>query len=211
MTWLTSKPKSDGPPPCFGKSWEKDAVECIGGLDPTWKNEQTGSHVREPCGYFSACGSRVQAAKMEEASRLVPATSLARAWQARPGQVQSPQPMGGTSQGIQQFTMQNLQQQFEKMQKDWIAQQQQQMARGQMPMMPMMPQMMGMPQAGFQQMMPVNFEIPQYLTHREYRRPDEGLWRVLGREVGRSMLKSAGHTFANFFDSTPFYGPPPKE
>ncbi len=215
MTWLTSKPKSEGPPPCFGKSWEKDAIECIGGLDPTWKDEATGSHVREPCMYFNTCGSRVQAAKMEEASKLVPATSLARSWAPRPTQVQNPQPVGGTSQGIQQFTMQNLQQQFEKMQKDWIAQQQQMMARGMPPQMMqqmMMPQQqMGMPQMGYQQMMPVNFEIPQYLTRREYRRPDEGLWRVLGREVGRSMLKSAGHTFANFFDSTPFYSPPPKE
>jgi hypothetical protein len=106
--------------------------------------------------------------------------------------------------------MQQLQQQFAQMQQKAMQEMQQQMARGQMPMMPMPPMMGGMP-SGFQQMMPVNFEIPQYLTQREYRRPDEGIFRVLGREVFRSMLKSAGHTFANFWDSTPFYLPPPKE
>jgi hypothetical protein len=69
------------------------------------------------------------------------------------------------------------------------------------------------PSAGFQQMMPVNYEMPQYLTKREYRRPDESVFKVLGREVFRSVLKSAGHTFANFWDSTPIFEKPqdPKE
>lgn len=207
MSWLGSTNRSTTPPQCFGKSWEQFTPECAGGPDAAFTDEK-GGHVREACGFFSACGSRTQAAKMEEAQKnLVPATSLVRAWQGRPAPVQNPQPVGGTPQGIAQFT----QQQFEAAQKQQMAQMQQQMAawqRAQMQQMPMMPQMMGMPQPGFQQMMPVNFGIPQYLTRREHRRPDEGIFRVLGREVARSMMKSAGHTFANFFDSTPFFEPP---
>lgn len=203
MTWLTPK---NTPPQCFGKSWEQNAAECAGGPDPAYKDEN-GGHVRETCAFFNACGTRTQAMKMEEASRnLVPATSLVRQWAGRPTQVTNPQPTGGTQQAIQQFT----QQQYDAMQKQLQAQQMAAWQRGQVPQQ-MMPQMVGMPQPGFQQMMPVNFEIPQYLTQREFRRPDEGLFRVLGREVARSMMKSAGHTFANFFDSTPFFGPPPKE
>ena len=210
MTWVNN----NTPPACFGKSWEQQAPECAGGPDAAFTDEN-GGHIRPACGFFNACGSRTQAAKMEESQKnLVPATSLVRAWQGRPTQVQNPQPVGGTQQGIQQFT----QQQYESMQKQAMQQMQAQMqaqmaawqrGQGQAPMM--MPPMMGMPPPGYQQMMPVNFEIPQYLTHREYRRPDEGLFRVLGREVARSMLKSAGHTFANFFDSTPFFTPPKKE
>ena len=127
----------------------------------------------------------------------------------------SPQPQA-PQQAVQQFGLQQLQQQFVQMQQQFMVQQMEMMKRGQIPqgmMMPpqMMPGMMPGPQMGFQQMMPVNFEIPQYLTRREHRRPDESLFRMLGREVARSMLKSAGHTFANFWDSTPFILEPPKE
>lgn len=213
MSWMpASKPQEEqkGPPKCFGLSWDQGATDCAGGPNPAFKEEKISpsgeryiSHVQPMCGYFQDCGSRFQASKMGS-QQLVPVTSLTRAWQGRPvpAPVSSPQPMSGS-----QPSMQSLQQQFEKMQRDWYQQQQQMMQRGQM-QMPMMPMM---PQQGYQQMMPVNFEIPQYLTRREYRRPDEGLTRVLGREVLRSVLKSAGHTFANFFDSTAFYEPPPRE
>ena len=215
MSWLGVN-VTKGPPVCFGKSWEQHAPECAGGADPTHREEKidakTGdkyiSHVREPCGYFNECGSRIQASRMQEAQQqqIIPTTSLTRAWAQRPApqQVAVPQPMGGTQQGIQQFTMQNLQQQFEKMQRDYMQQQMSSMQRGQMPPNMMMPMQMQGPMPGYQQMMPVNFEIPQYLTVREKRRENEGVFRMLGREVARSMLKSAGHTFANFFDSTPF-------
>jgi hypothetical protein len=144
---------------------------------------------------------------MEQAQQqIIPTTSLTRAWTQRPvpQQTVTPQPTGGTQQGIQQFTMQHLHQQFEKMQRDYMQQQMAAMQRGQMPPNMMLPMQMQGPMPGYQQMMPVNFEIPQYLTVREKRRENEGVFRMLGREVARSMLKSMGHTFANFFDSTPF-------
>lgn len=64
---------------------------------------------------------------------------------------------------------------------------------------------------GFQQMMPVNYGLPQYLTVRE---PvtNGTLMRRLGVEVIRSMGKSLGHTIAHFFDVEVFTrredGPP---
>jgi len=213
MSWLgTSAAK--GPPTCFGKSWEQQAPECAGGADPAFKVEKTDprtgdkfiSHVREPCGYFSECGSRIQASRMEQArQQLIPATSLVQAWQGRPQPPAAQPTQQNTQPGIQQFTLQSLQQQFEKMQKDYMQQQMVAMQRGQPPPNMMMPMQMHGPAPGFQQMMPVNFEIPQYLTVREKRGKDEGVLKMLGREVARSMLKSAGHTFANFFDSTAFY------
>ena len=210
MSWLNTSSRTVTPPPCFGKSWERDSPECVGGPDSAY-DDGKGGHIRESCGFYSACGSRTQAVKMEEAQKnLIPATSLAKAWQGR-STTPNPQPLGGTSFGIQQFT---AQQQLEAAQKQ-MQQMQAQMAawqRGQFqPQSPMMQMAPVMPHHGYQQMMPVNFEIPQYLTKREYRKPDEGIFRVLGREVARSMMKSAGHTFANFFDSTPFFEPPKKE
>jgi hypothetical protein len=67
------------------------------------------------------------------------------------------------------------------------------------------------PVPGFQQMMPVNFHIPQYLTVREDRRPGESIFQMLGREIFRSMGKSVGHTLGNFFDTTPLFGREPPE
>jgi hypothetical protein len=193
MNWLGSSAQT--PPNCFGKSWDQHAPECAGGLDPAYRDEK-GSHIRNPCRFFSECGSRCQASKMQQAQDLIPVTSLTRAWQ-RPSQP-GPSAPAPIQQGVHQFAMQQLQQQLDDMRKRATA--------GQLPMVPMYPQ------SGFQQMMPVNYEMPQYLTQREYRRADESVFKVLGREVFRSVLKSAGHTFANFWDSTAIIPkPPPKE
>lgn len=200
---LFSGTKTVSPPACFGKSWDQHAAECAGGLDPAYTDSETGGHVRRPCGFFNECGSRCQAGKMQQARELIPATSLSRAWQKPTAQppVTAPAPM---QVGVQQFAIQQLQAQIEAMQKRAMIDAQ----RGGQPQASMYYQG---PQPGFQQMMPVNFEMPQYLTQREYRRPNDGVFKVLGREVFRSMLKSAGHTFANFFDSTPFFEKPPRE
>ena len=61
--------------------------------------------------------------------------------------------------------------------------------------------------SSYQQMVPVNYAMPQYLTVREpINSANRG--KRLMIEVGRSMLKSIGHTFANFFDSESFTSPP---
>ena len=58
-------------------------------------------------------------------------------------------------------------------------------------------------QVGLQQVVPVNYGMPQYLTARE---PVHGggLLKRLGLEVLRSLGKSAGHTVAHFFDVESF-------
>lgn len=58
------------------------------------------------------------------------------------------------------------------------------------------------------QLMAVNFGIPQYLTVREPQNNGVGFGARLVRESLRSALKSIGHTFAHFFD-VEMFGPPP--
>lgn len=59
---------------------------------------------------------------------------------------------------------------------------------------------------GYQQMMPVNYQIPAYLTVREpYSHPRFQRFAV---EVGRSLVKSVGHTIAAFADLEAFMSPP---
>lgn len=67
------------------------------------------------------------------------------------------------------------------------------------------PHLRQQPQYAPNQLMSTNFGIPQYLTVRE---PQTGgsFGARLVRESFRSMLKSIGHTFANFFD-TEIFGP----
>jgi hypothetical protein len=59
---------------------------------------------------------------------------------------------------------------------------------------------------GYQQMMPVNYQVPAFLTVRE------PAWRPRGHrfavEVGRSLVKSLGHTIAAFADLEAFLSPP---
>jgi hypothetical protein len=190
-SWL---PKSNEPPPCFGKSWERNDPACAGGTDPAFVDDN-GGHIRDRCGYFDTCGARVQAGRMEQARPLIPVASLTRPWQrpvGQPGPVvpYSPPPQQTT----QQFAMQQLIQQFTAL-----------AAKSGTPVAPMSPTM------GLSQMMPVNYSIPQYLTVREDRKPGETVFGMLGREIFRSVGKSIGHTLGNFFDSTPLYWrDPPK-
>jgi hypothetical protein len=81
--------------------------------------------------------------------------------------------------------------------------------------MPMMPQMMApqmmqpmqmMVQAPMQlpmqQVMPVNFFMPGYLSTPE---PYNGSYvGMLGMSILRAMFKAAGHTVANVLDTVPF-------
>jgi hypothetical protein len=189
--WLPNVQRTKEPPPCFGKSWERNDPACAGGTDPAFEDEN-GGHVRERCGYFDTCGARVQAGRMEAAKNLIPATSLARPWIRPPGNPQpsSPAPMQTT----QNFAMQQLLQQLQAAM----------VKQGGAP--PQIPSSFG-----YQQMMPVNFSIPQYLTVREDRKPGESIFGMLGRELFRSVGKSLGHTLGNFFDTTPLFWREPPE
>jgi len=57
------------------------------------------------------------------------------------------------------------------------------------------------------QMMPVNYGMPSYLSVLEPERKKKGKkWKSLTSEVGRSIGKSVGHSIAHFFDSVPWLG-----
>jgi hypothetical protein len=120
---------------------------------------------------------------MEASRALIPAASVVRPWSRPLGNPQptTPAPVQTTTQN---FALQNLLHQM-------------QAAMGK----PGGPQIPQGPLPGYQQMMPVNFHVPQYLTVREDRRPGESIFTMLGREVLRSIGKSIGHTLGNFFDT----------
>lgn len=72
-------------PSCFGKQWESNDPQCAGGRDPAYTDPVTGSHIRERCAYYSACGTRVQVARSTSSTsstpqptQLVPAQNLTR-------------------------------------------------------------------------------------------------------------------------------------
>lgn len=62
-------------------------------------------------------------------------------------------------------------------------------------------------QAQAMQYLSVDYRMPSYLTVLEPIDPEEGVWRPLGRELLRAILKAAGHTLASFVDRVIFRGP----
>lgn len=60
---------------------------------------------------------------------------------------------------------------------------------------------------GYQQMVPVNYQMPQYLSVPEVRYEGQGFVGLMGRVALRSVMKSLGHSMAHLFDTTPLGGP----
>lgn len=148
-------------PECFGKSFDRNAIECVGGHDPV----QGG--MREACGAQSRCSVRSQAGRhgAETAAAIVPINHLVHRPPVTtfvPPAVRPAQPVYGGSQPHGYS-----------------------------------------PAAGIQQMVPVNYGMPQYLSVREPA-DGRGLAMRLGVELLRSLGKAMGHTFANFLDSEVF-------
>jgi len=172
-------------PKCFGKAWDDRAAACAGGLDPTYKDPETGSHIRERCIFFTTCGARVQAGRMQQ---LIPQNQL-----VRPPALPPVQTLAAPNQAAQ---LAQLMKQLEAMQQI-IHQQNLQLANrhgmSTNPLQPMLPT----------QMMAVEYRMPGYLSVPEPRTKTASVWTVLSREIARSMFKSAGHTLANFWDTTP--------
>jgi hypothetical protein len=179
--------KTEEPPSCFGKQWDPKVAECAGGLDPAYTDPRTGSHTRERCHFFDNCGTRKVAGDMEQ-HRLISAQSLVR-----------PQPVAAPSgnPAFQQFIAQHnaaiaAQQQLHRT----IAQQQ----------APVAPHF----QSTYQQMMPVNYQMPGYLTVPELHGENDRWYHVLGRIAFRSIGKALGHSISHFFD-TLILGPRPPQ
>ena len=203
-----------GQPPCFGKLWDPHDVECTGGPDAAFK-DANGNHVRERCVFFEQCGAIRQAdTRVTAPPTPPPYLTQLHPNAPPPGRTTYPQTFGGQvprTTPTALAAMANPYQQQQQQQQQLIQQLLQQVAalkqNTQNTMMGMPPQHPQQMVPGYQQMMPVNFAIPQYLTVREERTPDGTVWGMLGREIARSMGKSFGHTLSNFFDSTPWFGP----
>lgn len=199
---------SESEPQCFGKHWDENAVECAGGRDPTYTDAQTGMHIRDRCGFFHSCGVRVQAQKQEQ--RLLPAAQLIRPqFQNTPFQNQpTPQPINQQIQlpvnqpgAISQFALQqqiNQLTQANQLLQQQLTQTRQIQSHGQSYLGQAVQSIQPLP------MMAMEMSVPRYLTVPEPRREHSSIWALLGKEVARSLMKSAGHTMANFWDRTPF-------
>jgi len=209
-------------PPCFGRiddpsreveGFNPNCKQCAGGLDPARKNPITGTHVLDKCMFFNACGAAVQAKKM---GQFVDPKTLVRPPQTvQPQFTSTQQPPTQQPNAMQRFAQSMTVHQQNQMQPVpsppvVYAPQGQQMT-------PQMMQMMMMQQAamqqqvpyGYQQMMPVNYQMPAYLSTPEPQ--TDGYWQMFGRTIFRSMGKSLGHSVAHLFDTIPFnLGKPPK-
>lgn len=193
-------------PICFGKEWERDATECVGGADANYTDAQ-GKHVRSRCDYYEACGARVQMAK--GAGAVVPQNQLVRPLQPPqpPTQVTFPIaiPQGPTNfnHWLQQRTSTGVSQTTTPPppQKQIVPTYYQSPPLHVPPPVQMVPQVPAQhyPAGNYQ----LNYMVPTYLSQPETRRPGETVWPALLREILRGVGKSLGHTLASFFDRTP--------
>lgn len=191
-------------PTCFGdaKLWDPKEKECAGGLDPAFTDDN-GSHYRQKCLFFEACGTKVQASKVESARALIDPKSLVRPSAPLLGPARPPE-----QSFVESFARSLVQQQYMPP----VAQQPQQYVppaqQLQQRSIHLPPQaVQAQPQQFYQQMMPVNYQMPAYLSVPEVREVGESFWAVLARTVLRSIGKSLGHSVANMFDTVPL-GPP---
>lgn len=204
--------QANGPPLCFGKSWEAGHPECAGGADAAYVNPRDGSHRRDRCGYFSACASRTATNRLQldRNPELMPASTLVRPPQPPPA-TPSPQtykPFDTVVNSVSQLargTSQALQHRPAPPSQVYQTQ-------GGHPMSS--PWLVHPAHASTPQYVPMNYtwpgaQMPSYLSVPE---PTEvPLIKRLGFTVLRAMLKAAGHALSNFFDHAPFskWQPPP--
>lgn len=169
----------DSPPTCFGKMFDGNSPECVGGHDPAFNNDNSRSAnyntpTRDTCDWVQSCAGRMQA-------RLIPASNLVRP------PIQPP----ATSPWQTKFNQPSPQQ----------------ATQGWRPPTPYSPSQAHQPHPGAH-LMSTHFGIPQYLTVREPQ-TGRNFGQRLFSETVRSMLKSIGHTFAHFFDVEIFDNRPP--
>lgn len=166
-------------PNCFGEAWEPEAKECKGGLDAGYTDPTTGSHIRDPCECYEACGSHTQAMRLKDARQhsvqLITSQQLVRAQSA------------GTTTTMSKAQVPVLYPPPE------AAVQQQKVAAGM--------QAPSINTAGYQPMA-VNYSMPTYLTVPETRFDGESFFIYAIRVLVRAMLKGGAHGLAHLFDTT---------
>lgn len=198
---------SEKPPACFERvddpkagvaGWNPGSPECAGGLDPSFKNEVTGSHIRNRCVGFQACGNAVQAKKVAMARGLIEPRTLLRPTVTSPVTPPQQQQQQVTTMVPNRYQGQVQQLEAERQVLE-LRRQIEVLQRGGATAVPQMV-------TGYQQMMPVNYSMPAYLTVPEPVEP-HGFWGMLSRTVVRSVGKSVGHSVAHLFDTIPFTPP----
>lgn len=198
----------EDPPHCFGGPlWDPKAKECAGGMDPAFTNEN-GTHIRDRCMFFDACGSRRQASMMESARGLLDPKSLIKPsvptlGPTRPSAPVQHQPTQ-TAQFVERFMTSVANQQVQPSVQSYMNQPPRAIH------LPPQASPQAVPVAGYQAMMPVNYQMPGYLSVPEVRHPAESFWTFLGRTIFRAMGKSFGHSIAHLFDTVPLGTPPPQ-
>lgn len=189
-------------PSCFGERWESTAVECAGGLDPSFVAPD-GSNRRAKCPLYTQCAGKVISKRYGQHLPQLPAASR-------------PQTPVGFSHLTQPASVPISTQQQLVQVRPMVNQTQQPYTNTPTAQMPTM--LAPPAQAMLPSMVPVNFSPPYmqmtgYLTVPEPVVPGQHWSKRLGFSLIRSMLKASGHTVANFFDYftfNPWY-PPNKE
>ncbi len=170
-------PTREAPPVCFGGPlWDPKAKECAGGLDPAFTDD-SGSHVRHRCLFFNECGTRSQASRMEPARGLLDPKSL----------LKNNVPILGPTRPVQEQPQNQLAGFVERFASS-IAQQSAQVQynhQGQSRPIHLPPQQVyqHQQQYGYQQMMPVNYQMPGYLTVPEVRVENQSFWSFLMKTI----------------------------
>lgn len=192
-------------PSCFGSHlWSASSSECAGGPDPGYTHPHNGSHTREKCNWFQACGvanqrNRERRQQMPTPQpQVIPSHNLIRNNNTNNGVQPPPRPVAPhpsiparpaiqqPSHYAQPYTAQAVQPQqtsFTTMAPPYIAQN----GPAQIPMQYQQP----------------GAQIPAYLTTPEPINYNESGLKILCRILLRSVLKAVGHAIASHFDHVP--------
>lgn len=193
--------KSEDENPCFGGPlYDPASVECSGGYDPSYVDEDASPkerHLRPRCELFEACGAQVRAKRYAEASRrnariVPPIAATPRPEPLSPARIYASQP----AVDAQAQKIAELKNKIAWLEGQTISPPVQQPQA----LTPVMPQQL--PPA---QMLPVNYGMTSYLSVLEPGRRKKGKkWRSLASETARSIFKASGHSFSYFFDTVPW-------
>lgn len=191
-------------PSCFGTHlWSASSSECAGGPDPGYIHPHNGTHTREKCSWFQACGvanqrnreKRQQMPPMQH-QPLMPAQNLVRSNSENNGVQPPPRPVSPHP-SIPARPVIHQQTHYAQ---PYVTQQPQQAAFT--TMVPPYIAQSGPVQIPMQYQQP-GAQMPAYLTTPEPINYGESGWGILGRILLRSILKAIGHSISSHFDHVP--------
>lgn len=193
---------------CFGRSWDANAVQCTGGPDPAYLDEN-GSNVRSRCKLYAKCATMTvknQTTRKDQQQQQVRPVMQTPIHSVVAGITQGAATVLARQQAAQQAVVKPVMQQPQPMvPQPYYGYPQPVMVH---PMMAQAPYTVPM---NYQQ---PGMQMPAYLTVPEPVLADQHwFWRLMWN-IGRSMVKAGAHTTANFVDHTPvnpYQLPPPAD